>query len=148
MSGDRKAQAIAEAFGPSFAYAGNGSGDRPIFAAADKVVLVGPVERLKPMVPENKATEAFFPGRGLGLRDWATALRPRHWAKNLLVFSRLFCGLGLLTLEILGQGLLLFFLFGLLASATYILNDLMDLASDRASGQAEPALRDRRDPRP
>jgi 4-hydroxybenzoate polyprenyltransferase len=132
LDGHRKARAISEAFGANFAYAGNGSADRPIFAAADQVILVGALERLKPMVPENKDTEAVFPTRGPSLREWTKALRLRHWAKNLLVFVAPVCAAALVTPSVLGQGILLFVLLGMVASGTYILNDLCDLAADRA----------------
>src|SRR5690349_1997417 len=59
LSGERKARAIAAAFGSNFAYAGNGHADRPIFAAADEVILVGAVDRLKPMLSEGKEAAAF-----------------------------------------------------------------------------------------
>lgn len=67
-----------------------------------------------------------------GLADWADALRVRQWVKNLLVL------LPLLTSHRLGEGALLiagltaFLAFCLAASAVYVLNDLVDLAADRA----------------
>jgi 4-hydroxybenzoate polyprenyltransferase len=62
---------------------------------------------------------------------WARALRLRHWAKNLLVFVAPVLahegGFGTLA-----QALGLFLCMGLLASAAYVVNDLCDLAADRA----------------
>ncbi|HEX8664653.1 MAG TPA: UbiA family prenyltransferase [Beijerinckiaceae bacterium] len=62
---------------------------------------------------------------------WARALRLGHWAKNLLVFVA-----PVLAHELawgtLAQALGLFLCMGLLASATYAVNDLCDLAADRA----------------
>jgi 4-hydroxybenzoate polyprenyltransferase len=132
LDGNRKARAIADAFGGNFAYAGNGPADRSIFAVADQVILVGAIDRLKPMVPQDKETETNFPTPRPSLREWAKALRLRHWAKNLLVLVAPLCGGALLDPAVIGQGLLLFLLFGMVASATYILNDLCDLAADRA----------------
>jgi 4-hydroxybenzoate polyprenyltransferase len=64
-------------------------------------------------------------------RLWAKALRLEHWAKNLLVFTAPVLSLGILTRDILAEALLLFVLMGLLASATYLVNDLVDLDADR-----------------
>jgi len=63
---------------------------------------------------------------------WLRALRPEHWAKNLLLFVPLGLGLPLVTAPRLATAGALFVAFSLLASATYILNDLLDLETDRA----------------
>ncbi|MGD1073568.1 MAG: UbiA family prenyltransferase [Bryobacteraceae bacterium] len=59
------------------------------------------------------------------------ALRPAHWLKNLLVFVPLIAAHRLLDLPELTKSLLAFVAFGLCASSGYLLNDLLDLESDR-----------------
>ena len=131
LGGGRKLEAIRAAFGERFAYAGDHAVvDRPIFAAAEQVVLVGAVARLREGLPPGKPVEAEFPVPQAGLATWARALRARHWAKNLLVFAAPILGLHLSGV-LLAQALLLFVLFGIVASATYLVNDLLDLAADR-----------------
>jgi 4-hydroxybenzoate polyprenyltransferase len=131
LSGARKADAIEGAFGPRFAYVGNHEVDLPIFARAETACLVGPVARLQRKLPVGKVVEATFAKSSSTLRDWGKALRLNHWAKNLLVFVPSILAASPSPLVFL-QTFLLFILFGLLASATYLINDLLDLAADRA----------------
>lgn len=137
LSGAAKAESIARHLGPDFAYAGDGDADQPIFARAKSVVLVGPVKQLKDKLPSRTVIEACFPNPEPGLRVWARALRLQHWAKNVLVFVAAL--LAPPPTPVMGQILLLWLLMGVLASATYIINDLFDLASDRK----HPRKRDR-----
>jgi 4-hydroxybenzoate polyprenyltransferase len=132
LSGEAKLAAIQAAFGPHFAYAGDSKVDRPIFSAAESVILAGPVDRLKGLLPSGKPIEAVFPRRSAGIRIWAKALRIVHWSKNVLVFVGPILGFQILNASMLLSAITLFILLGLLASATYIINDLFDLAADRA----------------
>jgi 4-hydroxybenzoate polyprenyltransferase len=133
LSGDRKLAAIRDEFGDHFAYAGDAKVDAPLFAAANASVLVGArVSRLEGMVGPSSVIEMRFPTPKLGMRIWAKALRIPHWAKNALVFLAPAVGFGMLDGVIAVQAILLFVAMGLLASATYLLNDLLDLPADRA----------------
>lgn len=58
------------------------------------------------------------------------AMRPHQWVKNVLVFLPMIADHGL-TLANIGWTLLAFFAFGMVASAVYVLNDLIDLPADR-----------------
>jgi 4-hydroxybenzoate polyprenyltransferase len=139
LSGTRKLAAIREAFGPRFAFAGDAPADRPVFAAAESVVLAGPAGRLEGLLPQGTRVEARFPAPPRGLSAWAKALRLEHWSKNVLVFVAPILAHQVASPGTLAQALLLFLLMGLLASATYVLNDLFDLAADRV----HPAKRHR-----
>ena len=132
LSGKAKASAIEAVFGPDFAYAGDGVVDVPIFERAKSVILVGPVARLKSHLGRDAVIEATFP-LSRGVAAWMAALRLQHWAKNALVFAA--AALAPPALPMLLQVVLLFVLMGTLASATYIVNDLLDLASDRRHPQ-------------
>ncbi|MDF1855984.1 UbiA family prenyltransferase [Pseudooceanicola sp.] len=59
------------------------------------------------------------------------ALRPHQWAKNGLIFVPLLAGHAL-ELVTLFQAVLAFVAFSMVASSVYLLNDLLDLAADRA----------------
>jgi len=132
LSGARKLAVIRQEFGDHFAYAGDSEVDAPLFAAANSSVLVGSrISRLEGIVGPSSVIEMRFPTPKLGLRVWAKALRWPHWAKNLLVFIAPALGFGMLDAMVALQAILLFFAMGLLASATYLLNDLMDLPADR-----------------
>ena len=129
LAGSAKAAAIEAAFGPDYAYAGDSMADMPVFARARQVVLAGPVERLRARLPAGTTVEACF-GHGMaGLRTWARALRLPHWVKNALVFVSPLLGPD--WARSFGPALLLFGLMGVLASATYLGNDALDLQADR-----------------
>lgn len=133
LSGERKLAAIREEFGNHFAYAGDAKVDAPLFEAANASVLVGArVKRLEGMVGQGSFIEMRFPTPKPSARVWAKALRLPHWAKNVLVLLAPALGFATLDLGTAVQSVLLFVAMGLLASATYLLNDLLDLPADRA----------------
>lgn len=130
LRGTEKVRAIQESLGPDFAYAGNEARDQPIFAESRQVILVGAVQRLRTFLKPEAAVEAEFPVRSAGFRDWIGALRLKHWPKNILVFVGPVLG-GQLTISVALQALLLFVLLSVLASATYLVNDIFDITADR-----------------
>lgn len=58
-------------------------------------------------------------------------MRPRQWPKNGFVFAALFFDRQVLELGSVLQALLAFILLCLISSAVYIMNDLVDIESDR-----------------
>jgi len=61
-------------------------------------------------------------------------LRLHQWLKNLLIFVPLATSLSILPIlqiDLLARGMLAFLVFGLTASSVYVINDLIDLESDR-----------------
>ncbi|GEM_PF-6728413 len=64
-------------------------------------------------------------------RDLFFAARPKHWVKNLFVFLPLIFGQKLFVYPYNVRTLVVFALFSLAASGTYLLNDLIDLGADR-----------------
>jgi 4-hydroxybenzoate polyprenyltransferase len=65
-------------------------------------------------------------------RTWAKAARLHQWSKNLLVFVPLFLAGQALDPHAWIMAAAGFLAFGLVASATYLMNDLHDLPHDRA----------------
>jgi|GEM_PF-32548 len=59
-------------------------------------------------------------------------LRPRQWAKNAFLLAPLVFARHLFSVSDLGRALLAWLLFSLVAGSVYILNDVQDLAEDRA----------------
>ncbi len=66
------------------------------------------------------------------LRLWLRALRPEHSVKNLLVFVPLALAVTNTDTATFRAAAVLFVAMSLLASATYIVNDILDLEADRA----------------
>jgi 4-hydroxybenzoate polyprenyltransferase len=129
LSGAAKVRAIEAEFGPVFAYAGDSTVDLPIFARAASSILVGPKVRLLVKLNASPNIEAKFPLPRPDVMVWARAFRLKHWAKNVLVFvAPVLAG----QYRALIPSVVLFIAMGVLASATYLLNDLADLAADRA----------------
>jgi len=64
-------------------------------------------------------------------RNVFNLLRVEHWIKNLFLFIPIFFAGEFLNVSKLGQVAIAFFAFCCVASAIYILNDLMDAESDR-----------------
>ena len=73
------------------------------------------------------------------MRTWARQLRLHQWAKNLLLFLPAASAHVLFDPAVLGAVGRAFLAFSMLASATYVANDLRDLDADRA----HPTKRDR-----
>lgn len=131
LSGPAKLEVIRSEFGERFAYAGDHPVDEPIFRAAEAAILVGPAVDLHDALASDTHIEGMFPRERATLGDWLKGLRLQHWSKNLLVFVAPVIGLGILDPAIAVSAVLLFVAMGMLASATYILNDLLDLEADR-----------------
>jgi 4-hydroxybenzoate polyprenyltransferase len=131
LTGDTKAAAIRHAFGSRFAYAGDTPVDQRVFSAAESVILVGEVARMRRGLPTDKPIEAEFPTARAGIGIWIRALRLPHWIKNTLVFVAPVLGIQALTRHAALNAVMLFLFMGMLASATYIINDLLDLSVDR-----------------
>ncbi len=132
LKGTRKAAFLARHYGPKgFVYMGDSRADIAVWAqAADAItVAAGPGLRAR--------AEATCPGaRHIGtppalLRPMLAALRPHQWLKNVLVFLPMIAA-HRFEAETIAFSAVAFLAFCLVSSAVYVLNDLLDLAADRA----------------
>ncbi|MFZ3036510.1 MAG: UbiA family prenyltransferase [Rugosibacter sp.] len=131
LKGRAKLKAIQENAGSSFVYAGDTQADLPIWQAAKAAILVGVPPALAATVREKTPIEREFPNEKATLTDWLRALRVHQWIKNLLLFVPLLTAFSFMEINKLFSMGLAFLAFSLAASATYIVNDLWDLDSDR-----------------
>lgn len=138
LAGEAKWQAIRARCGPMFTYAGDSHRDVVIWRQCGSAVLVGDVERLRGFLSDKVTVEESFPVPRGGARQWLRALRAHQWIKNVLVFVPLLLS-GFLAPGLALASLLAFVAISLAASASYVVNDLMDLAADRA----HPSKRER-----
>ena len=132
LTGKNKLQHLEERFASGgFDYIGNALPDLPLLKSAQQAMLANPDLRLNSALRSgNIKVSRKFLDRSGAPRALAKALRVHQWAKNLLVF------LPLLLAHTIHLGPVLtavaaFFCFCFTASATYILNDLLDLEADR-----------------
>ena len=132
LAGTAKGQSLQARFPDGFAYAGDSRADLDVWAMAGGVVLVN----------ASHATAAAVRARGWpviaefvrtrpGLKDWLQAIRLHQWTKNALMLVPLLLGHRFgdpaAALRVLAAMLIL----SVVASGTYILNDLADLEADR-----------------
>jgi 4-hydroxybenzoate polyprenyltransferase/phosphoserine phosphatase len=132
LKGPAKLAAIRASVGRDFAYAGDSPSDLPIWKAAAAAVLVGVPPGLAATVRREVPVEREFVAKGPGLAVWLQALRVHQWLKNTLLFVPLLTAFTFHQVDKLAVLAQAFLAFSFAASATYLVNDLWDLASDRA----------------
>ncbi|MCC9601459.1 UbiA family prenyltransferase [Stieleria sp. JC731] len=131
LKGSRKLAKVLEETA-RFGYLGNSSEDYVLFDKAEEAYLVSPTKRAARAIPHD----SFFNGqldttKGAGAKVWVKQLRIYQWLKNALIFVPLLVSGRYTDLAAVGITLIAFIAFGLLASSTYVLNDLLDLEPDR-----------------
>lgn len=132
LKGSVKLEAIKEAVGPRFVYAGNSAADLPIWNSSAGAILVDVPRGVKRGISTQTFVEKEFCDRQSALGVWARALRIHQWLKNLLLFVPLLTSFSFDDLHKLLAVVLAFVSFSLTASATYLVNDLWDLENDRS----------------
>lgn len=115
-----------------FDYAGDSPADWPIWREARAIYVVNPSHGLA-----RRLSALDQPVIQVGcvrrpITEVLKALRPRQWVKNLLVFVPLLTSMTVFDATRVGQALAGFVAFCCCASAIYLINDLLDLAADRA----------------
>ncbi len=139
LKGPRKREAIERHAGGPYAYAGNDTADLAVWQGAAEAVVVnapaGVLRRLRALHPAAQV----YAREPLGLRTLLKAIRLQQWSKNVLMFVPLLAG-HVSDARAWGAAALAFVAFGLVASATYLVNDLLDLPNDRrhATKRARP----------
>lgn len=132
LKGRNKQSHLRQRFPDGYVYAGDSAADLAVWRDADGIVLAGASRSTARAAAElGKPVEARFENDKVTAKLWRKALRVHQWAKNLLIFAPL-----LLSGSYTDPGAILasvgaFLALGLVASGTYLLNDLSDLASDR-----------------
>jgi 4-hydroxybenzoate polyprenyltransferase/phosphoserine phosphatase len=131
VSGTEKVNAIRAMIGTGpFDYLGDGPSDLPVFRAARRVTVVDPSRMLEARLQGLSAVDRIRTP-DTRWRAIVKALRVQQWAKNFLVFVPLFLAHQTTNPELLRRALWSFAAFCLGASAIYIINDLLDIESDR-----------------
>lgn len=133
LKGAAKAAFLVERFGAGgYDYIGDAKADMPVWAEARKAITVDAGGQLRGAVDglDRDATH-LTTGKGQ-LWDWLKALRPHQWMKNVLVFLPMLAGHAFF-LGVFWHSILALIAFSLVASSVYLMNDLLDLDSDRAN---------------
>ena len=131
LKGPDKARFLQDRFAAGYTYIGDAAVDIPVWEHAAHAVTVNPSKAFRARVDALGKETEHLSANSATARDYLRVMRPHQWLKNLLVFAPMFAA-HQLTPSVLLQSLLAFVAFSLVASSTYVLNDLLDLAADRA----------------
>jgi 4-hydroxybenzoate polyprenyltransferase/phosphoserine phosphatase len=131
LAGGNKLAAFQQKFGENFSYVGNASPDAGILRVCQSPMVANPDNALSSRLRRTQTVPvARFDDRASTLRSLLRAVRLHQWAKNTLIFVPLLLAHQWTAASFAG-GVVGFFSFGLCASATYIINDLLDIDADR-----------------
>lgn len=131
VAGGRKAEALVQRFGHAgYDYAGNSHADLPAWSRARNAIVVNGSSGLLEAARRVSTVERVFQ-RNAGFPAWHRVLRVHQWLKNLLLFVPLLASHDLANGKAWISLALAFIAFSLCASSVYVVNDLLDLESDR-----------------
>jgi len=132
LKGERKVALLVERYGARrFAYAGNSTADLPVWAEANEAIVVNASAGLVSRARSLTTVSHVFSEPVKWLKQVAKALRVHQWAKNVLVFIPVIASHQLTNRTLMMQAGLAFLSFSFSASSVYIINDCLDLPSDR-----------------
>ena len=132
MRGKNKGRTLTERLGKKgFDYAGNSTVDLPVWEEARQAIVVNADERLAQRARKLTEVSHVFNEPHSLARSLMKALRPHQWVKNLIIFVPLITSHKFTDLRLVKDAVLAFIAFSLCASGVYVLNDLLDLESDR-----------------
>lgn len=129
MSNADKLELARSRFPGGFAYAGRA----PQLLAEAKAVVIAKADTsiARSVIARGGTIEVEIDAPRAGLRTWIKALRCHQWSKNALVFVPLILGHAYFNSTAALTCLAGFLLLSVLASGTYLVNDILDLDSDR-----------------
>lgn len=114
-----------------FSYLGDSEADYIIFQASKLPVLVSSSRTIEKDASRHAGVDTVIPVPSAGNRDIIRCIRMYQWSKNLLLFVPLIVSGNLNQSSLFADVSLTFLAFSLLASSTYILNDIFDIQNDR-----------------
>lgn len=131
LKGREKRAELVRRFGErGFDYAGDSAADLEVWPAARLAIAVNAPARVVRRLGD-RVTRVFESERKSWPQLVLRAMRVRQWVKNLLVLLPVALAHRLLEPGPAARALLAFVVFGLGASAVYVLNDLLDIEADR-----------------
>ena len=135
LTGIRKRDRLRDSLLEPFSYIGNATPDLPLLAVSAEPMVANASAGLRAKLRARGLQPVrSFDERAHPFKSFVKAIRIHQWTKNVLIF------LPLILAHHLDVGAVLrttaaFFCFCLTASATYIINDLLDIEADRRHHQ-------------
>ncbi|MGH8289921.1 MAG: UbiA family prenyltransferase [Steroidobacteraceae bacterium] len=132
LKGAAKADYLTRRFPEGFSYAGGSAAELAVWRSASAAIVAGAQCAVRRCIESlNKPIEAEFLVPKVGTAVFLKQLRLHQWSKNLLVFLPLLLAHRFTDLQGWLHALLAFSGMSLVASGTYMVNDLTDLSDDR-----------------
>jgi phosphoglycolate phosphatase-like HAD superfamily hydrolase len=131
LSGEAKAEALEQRYPSGFLYAGNSKADIPVWRKAKGAIVVEHGNTLARWAAQTTPVIASIDPHTAPSKVLPRALRLHQWVKNALIFLPLILGGLFASAPAWLATLWAFFALCLLASATYIANDMWDIPEDR-----------------
>lgn len=133
LSSTKKASFLSQKFGEkNFVYCGNSHDDIPVWAVSDSAVCVNTPSGVKKKLKKKGITFREISDSGNFIFSVAKAVRVHQWAKNSLLFVPLVTAKLFFDYHAWESLIIAFLSFSFMSSFVYILNDLLDLESDRS----------------
>ena len=130
LTGSHKLSALKQRF-PAFDYIGNARPDVPALAHSRRAYIANPTMGLLLALRARKIhpAQSFRDQKPL-IQAVIKAIRAHQWAKNVILFVPLLLSHNV-NLKTVVPALEAFVCFSFIASANYLINDLLDIESDR-----------------
>ena len=130
--GSAKARLLEQEAPEGFEYVGDSPADFKVWKKAARASYVDKGESRRHSIERIGVSVGHsFERPKAGVKTWLKALRLHQWAKNVLIFIPAILAMRIIEPAILTKLLIALPLLGIMASGTYILNDLLDLQGDR-----------------
>ena len=127
-----KRKALEDRFGlKGYDYVGNSTADIEVWAGARRAIVVNASNAITKKAAQVAVVSKVFTSNPIKFSDWRRVFRVHQWLKNMLLFVPLLAAHQIGNIQLLSTLILAFISFSLCASAVYMVNDLLDLESDR-----------------
>jgi 4-hydroxybenzoate polyprenyltransferase len=130
LTSGKKLALLKARFG-AFDYIGNSQADLVLLAHAHAAMLANPTHSLRTALRLRRISVAkTFKDQRPVARTFLKAIRIHQWAKNILILVPLALSHKLGAASV-GAAIAAFFCFSFIASANYLVNDMLDIENDR-----------------
>lgn len=128
----KKLKKLTESYGKKgFDYIGNSFSDLEVWAGSRYALLINTKKRIQRQAEKQGNVSKIFEFEKAKFKHMIKEIRVYQWVKNLLVFFPLILAHEFTNFEAITTLIFAFFSFSFTASSVYVVNDLLDLESDR-----------------
>jgi 4-hydroxybenzoate polyprenyltransferase/phosphoserine phosphatase len=131
LKSENKLKWIKENFEKPFEYIGDSAADIPIWSQASRAVLVNPSKKVLKKIQASGIPHQVFTDNHSTLKPMIKQLRVHQWIKNAILAVPLLAPNKIGQLALWQNVLCGIASFSFLASAVYVMNDMLDVENDR-----------------